>query len=244
VTIVLLAFLISTLFTIATAVTEARNYYNETYRWRDREYKRLSSLHGGLNIEKFHEILGTPVFITTAHDGVPLNEATYKGRDYWVQAIFNSNGMVLMFSVTACEDFNPTFVNQIGKVTLGRSRMAFSDNIPGAIHYNIPGATANAYLIDEYYLGNPGNYKTYYFGLTDACGRLVGESYLTSPMFQDGYFLGWENRTYPRTDYRILEFRQTSIVNTYGETAPFVDTKAFLASFQIGPNRILTRTLQ
>jgi hypothetical protein len=106
---------------------------------------------------------------------------------------------------------------------------------PQTIHYSQSAATANSWFVDEYYLGNPGNYKTYFVGINDACGYEFLDEALA--FMSDDY---WD-KAFDPFDVAVSAFRERAVANTYGESGPFLD-EAARDAFQIGADRILTRT--
>lgn len=212
------------------------------------EYAKLSSLSAGMYIGRFEAALGVPVFIKDSNDGSRI-EKTFDGPGYLVQTIQDSAGTVELMAVTACRaDFNPTFTTAIGAVTLGISTMGgqklagAKSQPPFTPRYFVSPATSNTYAYDQYYLGNPGYYKTYIVGVNDACkstadyealvkaigipniGKLTGETAASNPAVQ--------------------AFRNSAVINTYAETGPRdSNIDQIIDGFQIGADRIRVRTL-
>jgi hypothetical protein len=211
--------------------------------WRDEEYRRIASLAGGLSIDYFREVLGTQMFERRSPDG-RFTEHLFRRPGYWVQAIADADGAVGLMTVTSCVDeFRPRFEGQpppsfprLGTVVLNESHFADTETEPSRVRYFTSGATANSYYYDEYYLGNPGNYKTYFVGINDACPYQLPEDSALA-IFEAGAAAG----ALEPTDPRVATLRAGAVANTYGETAPFFDESA-LDAFQIGADRILTRT--
>jgi len=211
-------------------------------------YATLNSLAAGMYIGRFEAALGVPVFVKDSKDGSRI-EKTFDGPGYLVQTIQDQAGTVELMAVTACRaDFNPGFATAIGTVTLGVSTMGGQKlagektQPPFTPRYFVSPATANTYVYDQYYLGNPGNYKNYIAGVDDACkstadygalvkavglpniGKLTGETAVTTPAVQ--------------------AFRNGAVINTYAETGPDnSNVDAIIEGFQIGADRIRVRTL-
>ena len=104
---------ISALLSAGVVVAGAAIYvvdrYRDRYQWRDAEYAKLRSLHAGYTLERFEAVLGTPVFSRT-HSRSKLREDSFRRRHYWVQAVSQEDGTVLLYSVTACDPaFQPDF---------------------------------------------------------------------------------------------------------------------------------------
>lgn len=243
------------------------DHYDDTFRWREQEYEKISKLRAGISIERFRELLGSPTFVRASQDG-GLTESTFRGRDYWVQAIHNPTGSVVLLAVTSCDEaFRPTFeipdrIEPKFSVTLNEMYLTDTAEAPSRVHYYVSGATANSYFYDEYGLGNPGNYKTFFVGIDDACparefdidalteGDRLTFYRSTSPMTL-GPSISPDETPISDDDYRAIErFREGSQPNTYAE-AFLVGTRqgedisidTVLANFQIGVNRLLVRTV-
>ena len=220
--------------------------YDDHFRWREHEYERISELRAGINVERYTELLGSPLFVRKNTDG-SLTESSFKRRGYWVQTVHDDTGTVLLFSLTACDrDFQPTFlVARAWKVTLNRESLSYVPATPARIQYQWLTNTGNRNFWDEYYLGNPGFYKTYYVGIDDACASADSN---IEPL--EKYELFYSPTPMEYFEHPgIQEFRSSSVPNTYGEIAPFVsgghplDVDRALSSFQMGVDRILIRTV-
>jgi len=236
--------------------------YDETYRWRQHEYEKIAELRAGISIERYDELLGSPLFVRDNDDG-SLTESSFRERDYWIQAVHDATGTVLLFSVSACdEDFRPTFQIVDSRsvrfgVTLNDIPLSEVPATPDRVFYFLPVATANMYLYDEYYFGNPGLYKSYYVGINDACpARAINVApFIDRELFFRAtplpYGTAYANETpISRADFIAIElFRRHSIPNTYAEAFFAVSrTKQMtmddiLADFQLGVDRILIRTV-
>lgn len=114
-----------------------------------------------------------------------------------------------------------------------------------SLDYFLPGATANTKLIEWIYGANPGNYKSFAWGVNDACA----DFYRTyAPLFsEDSPFQGKYGREYTGSlkdaSSGAKRLRSQTRANTYAETAPFIEFSYLLErNFQIGADRILTRT--
>jgi hypothetical protein len=162
-----------------------------------------------------------------------------------VQAI-SKGETVQLFTVTVCDrTLHPSFPGSPGtSIRLGISTFLYLHLPDAKARYNYSGATANSNFIDALGFGNPGNYKTYFWGLDDACpdwpteeDRLVTEGAMRWTKYSDRY-VGRASRTVVRT------FRRYAVLNTYGEAGVFVDVRPIEKRFQIGVDRILVRTVR
>jgi serine/threonine-protein kinase len=212
-----------------------------TARWPQSEYERISRLAGGLSRAYFQDVLGTPMFSTKSADGLYFQDL-FQGPGYWVQAVSDSVGAVQLMAVTSCaEDFRPTFSSpRMAPITLNVTRMTETNAAPMSVHYFTSGATANSHYFDEYYFGNPSEYKTYFVGANDACSAAI-------PDGPDGYtafLFDAADGPFDPSDADVARFRAVVVANTYAETGAAVSftDEAALRAFQIGPDRILTRT--
>jgi hypothetical protein len=224
------------------AQAAASEAITSTPDWREVEYAKLDQLRGGLSLDHFKSVLGTALFVTASNDGRYV-EYLFQGRAYWVQAVADSAGSVALMSVTSCDQsFRPQLNrNQRSSsqfsVTLQKSAMSDVGATPSRLRYFVSAATANTYFYDEYYGGNPGNDKTYWFGINDACPSTYE---LPRNAAGEIAFFGREVELSP-DDPDVVAFRRSAIVNTYAESGVFGGTEAADA-FQVGADRILTRT--
>jgi LysM repeat protein len=211
--------------------------------WPEREYAKLRLLAGGLSREYFRDVLGTPLFTRSSFDE-EFFEDTYRGDGYWVQAVSNGDGGVEFMTVTSCDSaFRPTLeAVSLPGITLQETRLADRGE-PWAAEYRGMANTANRIFVESYYLGNPGNYKTYMAGFNDAC---VGDTFQASDC--EFPFVNFSfKRSDPAADDsplrepQVAAFRSCAPINLYGDAGPFFD-EASLDAFQVGADRILTRT--
>ncbi len=252
-----------TVFSAAQCTWDA---YDAHFQWREDEYNKIADLRAGISIERFREILGSPIFVRHNDDG-SLVENSFQGRDYWVQAVEDSSGTVLLFSVTACDvDFRPKFEIPDGRsnkfaVTLNKTYLSDVRATPLRVMYSLPGATGNRNFYDEYGFGNPGYYKVYYIAIDDACPirainidplanqglsfyRAVPVPYSTpAPALKTIDGVSYTERL------AIDAFRRQAITNTYAEFfgvsgGPPITSTDVLADFQVGIDRILIRTVR
>jgi hypothetical protein len=147
-------------------------------------------------------------------------------------------------AITSCQtDFQPRFdgvdgsVPQLGKLVLNQTHMDEVSAMPTTIRYFTSGATANSYYYDEYYLGNPGHYKTYFVGINDACPISSSIDQTRFSLFG----LSLANVRFDPSNESVRAFRSEAVANTYAETGIFFDP-LLLDSFKPGADRILTRT--
>lgn len=252
---IFLAVLISSLITLFTAAGDLKGWYESRFNWREAEYEKLASLHAGYSISKFREELGAPLFVEPVQDK-GLTENIFKGRGYWVDVVTDKSGTSLAYAVTSCdEDFRPKFSFAIGSdgessgelsVTLNRDLLSKEPvRDLGALKVFISGATSNSYAFQVIPPSNPTNYKSYGWGMNDACSWISATS--------DGAlnsWIDWQNDHLSEDPYlemgglsvSLRGLMKTSIVNTYMETAPLV-SESDVYPWQIGVDRILTRTV-
>jgi hypothetical protein len=213
--------------------------------WQSQEAGRVESLSAGYSLQVFESALGVPLLVRRSSS---FTEDTFRGRGYWVQAVSDRAGTVVLFAVTVCDEtLHPTFSSQGGPtVTLGHSTFAAVFRArPGAfglrVDYQRSGATANSHFYEVAYGGNPGNYKSFAWGVDDACPSWPTEE---EALYKRGLF-DWSRSfrfTGPITTPSIQRFRHSVVVNTYAESAPLVDmTNIERTRFQIGVDRIRVR---
>ena len=247
---VLVALILASAITIWQGISRARDFYEDTFRWRQQEYTKISSLRSGISIAKVEEVLGSPLFVRTSQDG-SLVEKTFRGHDYWVQAVHGVDGAVRLFAVTACdEDFRPQFDTPLGRIVLNESTFDGVRGAPTIIRYFVSGATANSYFFDEHWGGNPGLYKTYFLGINDACPAVANYvlNLIAGGVFPPDALNYPDGIAYSDKLPQVDQFRSKSVINTYAEMGPYPfpypsGDDAVLRAFQIGADRILTRTV-
>jgi hypothetical protein len=249
---------VSAVTIVAAAAISVYAWYERHYDWRDHAYHTLATLHAGYTREKFVDALGVPVFDRTSSRR-HLREATFRGREYWVQIVSDRSGTVLMYSITSCADaFRPSFVipgaasanKAVSGVTLNKSTFQSVLGHGGGLGPYLPldyygsGATANSHFYDFFAGGNPSNYKTFGWGIDDVCpgwfteyARLYKEHVLPANVAA-----AYKGRL-GRAPTWVRRFRRELHVNTYVETAPNVSLDSIQRAFQVGADRILTRTV-
>jgi hypothetical protein len=257
--------LVSSFVVLSTAAFSIREWYRDRFEWREEEYRKLTSLRAGFSLAKFHEALGSPVFERNGRDmylrpfprGSRINpswkESSFQGRDYWVQTVSNRSGVVLLYAVTSCDrSFRPTFTAPYKSFRVTLRRSSFASVVPRGDRdrnfdlyslYFVSGATANSYFFDALYGGNPLDYKSFAWGLNDACAgwHPYYESLYERKLLPFGNRYEYHGITY-EGGKEIQRFRQEAIVNTYAETAPAVRFDLRQAPVMIGVDRILIRT--
>jgi hypothetical protein len=241
---ILAAVFVSSVITIGHAVLQARDLYSDTFRWRQEEYRKIGSLAAGISSEKVKETLGSPLFVRKSQDG-SLTESSFRGRDYWVQTISDLSGTVRLLAITACNlDFKPEIDSLVGRIVLNESRFDSTNGAPSGIRYGLSGATANSFFYDEYYLGNPGFYKTYLVGIDDACPAVANYAEDLAAQGELPFIIRNLRQAdpYSADNQVVAAFRANSVINTYAETDVFTKPDQLLSSFQIGVDRILIRT--
>ncbi|MGW3147272.1 ETEC_3214 domain-containing protein [Streptomyces sp. NPDC001177] len=245
------AVLISSVITLFTTAGDLKDWYESRFEWKEVEYEKLASLHAGYSFAKFREELGAPLFTEPVKERKGLTENIFEGRGYWVDVVTDRGGTALSYAVTSCEsDFRPTFSFGIGQddmnVTLNRDFMA-KDSVRdiGMLKVFVSGATANSYAFQIIPASNPTNYKSYGWGVNDACSW---RSQRSSDMLDS--WLKWQDDHLSSEPYLQMDdlsgalrgLMGNSIVNTYMETAPHV-LESDVYPWQVGVDRILTRTV-
>lgn len=188
--------------------------YQAIQKWflyERRLLKTISKLATTTTIEYFVSLLGSPVFATVSQG---LKQHIFVDPRFYVEAVADSDGQVLMFSVTIRrKSFNPALViNKGGRpsinVKLGVTRFSDLDDLgEGAVRSGL--GAHRVHYQEEYYLGNPGLYQAYAFSLNDA-GVVPKE-------FKENIFnLGAE----VTSDPRLQTFRSHTRINTYTIVAP------------------------
>ncbi|RBQ20864.1 hypothetical protein DP939_07285 [Spongiactinospora rosea] len=255
VVLVFAALLLSSVITIGSSVAGIREWYTETFNWRESEYAKLTGLQAGFSMEMFKKRLGDPVFRNTVPESKrKLTQSTFAGRGYWAHIISDELDVVLAYSVTSCDqDFQPTFTTRTSPpstITLNKTPfpgVGLGDNARTEIF--ISGATSNSYVYQFLYQGNPSGYKTYGWGLNDACPWYPADGKRDLPDSWAGWFLGSEGVEFQQKKEpgpKMRELLAVSTVNTYMETAQFAAMSEQqikeLYPAQLGVDRVTVRT--
>jgi len=147
---------ISQVYFLGSVGREAISYFNKppTLSEEEQEETNINTLSAGINIVKFKDVLGNPLFIAEGRKS-DFIEYTFKSKFSFIQAITDKNGTVDLYTVTICSDsFKPKIqYNPIRtEVIIGKSTFkdVAGNNTP-ITHYFISGATANSYLIEQIY---------------------------------------------------------------------------------------------
>ena len=258
VVIVFIALLASSVITIISSISSAGDWYTRTFQWRENEYRKLAGLQAGFSTEKFKSTLGDPLYhVKVSVTGSKLIESIFPGRGYWVDILSDDSDVVLAYSVTSCNrEFQPTFrptMNPSSPITLNKTTFAdIPVNGDADTMAFLSGATANSYVYQVIYQGNPSNYRTHAWGLNDACqwfsvkeSKGLGASWFAWNASKEGRKFASNKSVGPE----LRKLLAISAVNTYMETAPnAVDIstdelgiKKFYPQ-QLGVDRIIVRS--
>jgi hypothetical protein len=226
--------------TIIQAIGKSKTFYNSHLGWKRMEEKVINSLAPAMHIAKFHEVLGAPLFCRKSDSGYA--EYVYKRRGYWVQAITDTEGSVVLYAVTSCsERFRPRIKNNPVGVPVRLRTTTFkaaAGEYEPDLHYSISGATANSYLIEKLYLGNPSHYQTVFWGYNDACSNKWADDSLPVKLYS--YLRECDNA--PNINNSLVDtFRANNTFNTFAVASPFVDPTEIMQAFQVGIDRIQVR---
>jgi hypothetical protein len=248
----LAAVLVAAVITLVGAGGSIIDWYERTFRWRQAEYARLEGLRAGFTLAQFERTLGNPLFARPTPKG-GLVESTFRGRDYWAQAVSNRQGTVLLYAVTSCSaDFTPRFALPVygRNVSVTLNRSTFAAVLPHdelsreRADYFASGASGDTYYYDEWYGANPGFYKEFAWGVNDACPDWFPEQKaLERKGLLPDYPLRQWNGYVAEGGPSVARFRANVAVNTYAETAPLVDFPKLGGGLHIGADRILIRTV-
>jgi hypothetical protein len=233
-----------------------------------RQYGRLTSFRAGMTASYLESKIGPPILSQRWPNGT-LIDKTYRGNNYYVEAVQDASDTVKLFAVTSCDPgFHPAFRTPSGKaVTLQESTFADVSE-PGVttVSYFLSGATAPSYFFESIYEGNPGLYKTWIVGVNDSCewrfkpgyagpeppfdaaqSFRYGVKFDTSGGSGETTFQQWQNLP------EVAAFRSSTFVNTYAETdagtslgelsSALYGGPSDVAQFIPGPDPILVRTL-
>ena len=236
---------ISQLVILGQGYQQAKEIYKNTINWRNTEEQIINKLSASINIAVFEKYLGIPVFVKSVEGAT---EYSFSRRGYWVQAITDQSGSVLRYAVTVCDpSFKPRLqYNPVGKpVTIGVTTFSevveSIDSIEPDYFFGL--ATANNYMTERAFYGNPSNYQTTWWGLNDVCNFYENISdadreYLLNINFSD-------NENIDLSDQKINDIRIRTKINTFGISSPFegvASSSAINKKFQLGVDRVLLRT--
>lgn len=241
--------IIGGLIVILSATINVVRWAEEQLDWRDQEYKTLTSLKAGFDVRYFEDQLGRPIFTRHSKDG--FVEYTFRGHDYWAQAIAHQ-GAVVVYAVTSCsEDFQPAFVipgAPSQTITLRQTKLGDIQDRGSAYEYILG---ANIYhFFDGTYGALPGHYKSYAWGASTTCGEA-------------SFVQGFHPLMLDRSDFQgdiadmpapLRKFRAGELVNTFVETAPFASlwepregsfhmNLGEFHEFTLGPSPLLWRSV-
>jgi hypothetical protein len=212
-----------------------RDWFNRTF-WRDAILlRKLTNLATTTTIDTFTSALGAPTFVNAGPSG---REYVYVMEKCYVAAVTDPNEKVAVFSVTTTHKaFSPVLRFWTGTseatVKLGCTKfselqeMGISDGV-------VTSGFGNRRVLykEEYYLGNPGLYQKYIFGINDAGLPSEGHD-ITS--FNDGV-----ERS---DDPRVQAHRRDAAINTYAIGAPFFDASSMQLERWIGADLDQVRLL-
>lgn len=217
-------------------------FYNTHIDWKRAEEKRINSLRPGISIEKFREMLGTPLSRRTSD--VDYIEYVFQQRGYWIQAITNKDDTVVLYAVTSADQrFKPRLKHNPASEYIRLRQTTFkaaAGKTEPRLRYFISGATANSYLLEEVCLGNPSHYQTVLWGYNDACTNVWADDNVMRDLYE---YLSSSALTPSIHDTLINKFRTQNTFNTFAVTAPLADVDEVLRAFPtIGVDRIWIRT--
>ena len=218
-------FLITAGITILNGYIIVKSSYEQTIGQKNILLKSLSLLSGDVDINYFDTVLGSPVFKNVRQDD--FLEYIYVNPHYYVQAVTNTTGKVIFYSVTTRDaNFNPEVSfggwdeenNRQKTVILGKTKFSELGNQP-AVYASYPGVH-NHFYSEGYWTGNPGGYRSYFFSINDS-------GYTSEPAFLKHIpFVLASTTDFGKedaiSDLDLLNYRDTATINTYTVTAPMV----------------------
>jgi len=215
-----------------------KTYYN-SIGWKESEEMLINKLSPNQSIDFFNSVLGTPELVDS---GEKFIDNIYRRKGYWLQAVHDRDGKVLLMSITVC---SPNFYPKINNtplyepIVIGKDTMYSIASENFTPHYFISGATAPTYLIDEIPSSNPTKYQNLYFGINDAC-NFDPKNILADSYYYDSFTpLKVVDTKSPKVEY----LRENMPVNTIAITAPFTKIEDLRSDFFIGVDRNELRVL-
>jgi hypothetical protein len=202
----------------------------------------FEQIRAGVSLSYAEAILGPPLVVG---DNEFSSEQIYLYSGNWVQLVHDDKGKVLLLAVTDCSSDSkqtietPVYGNQsadaAGTVTLNETTLAEAGM--GSPDYFI--GAHDVYFFEEYFRGNPGQYKEWAVGFSDACPlQAFSPDFATlEQAISRESVLGQDKRTWAvdwKEDADIAEFRSTARITTYAETAPGVTLDSVDAADLLG----------
>lgn len=224
----------------------ASDKWNDTIGWMGHEQKLLDQVGPGVQIGYFKHVFGEPIF----RDGdKKYKEYVFRRRFGYIQAISDQQDKTLLYSVVVCNDnFKPKIHLATGDITMQRDSLLTKGS--GETYYFISGATANSYLMEGGYGGNPANYQEVYLGVTDSCGGLgssvsdeIYRMFLDKKCHTKSLSKTKSYCRYNIDDPEIKDMRSRVKINTVVVTAPGVGIEDIKSPIQFGPSRTELRVL-
>lgn len=221
---------LNSLITVSTSIPIIQSIYVKTLGEKADLIQKIESLVPGTNISYFKQKFNDPTFINT-DEKEGRKDYVFVNKFFYLDATTDLNDKVLYYAVTTRDDaFNPTFkspmFNENGDqltVTLGKTRFDEITDYP-TIMDGCLGAH-DWFYYESYYLGNPGKYQTYAFGI-----NMAGDSSEINAeriALIDDDICSWRNDKPKEPDGHptsqpevITDFRKNSVVNTYLVTEP------------------------
>ena len=211
---------------------------------RQEKYINLYKLSPEVQISYFEDLLGKPTFINKLMN-IEKNEYVFTDPDYFVQALTDSDGKILTYSVISRKkDFNPVFeLSGQFKVTLNKSTLAdyLPDNEQPLTCYRFLGAHDPVYYFEDNFYGNPGNYLHYLVGVWQGS---IPDTENYYPNIEKGKIdMSWQGSI----DCKFInkEQRNKTVPNSYivWSVPAYANIKTPPIEY-FGPNSIQVRTLQ
>lgn len=237
-------------------------WYGKRYRWTSRTQTTLEALRPNVVIDEFEDRLGRPRIVSLSEDKC-TKQYIFGGRGYWVQAVVDAQGAVMMFAATACHPrLRPSWEIWNGRdsyecITLNVTRIfdQVSSLQPSSYRWFFSGATANSFVYAFYSGGNTSNYLTYAWGQNDACkGHVLAdlhdadvqtlrEFWASGPRTPraQGTALPPDCLSLPKPVQDVFSQMRVNTIAIFGIGRKAEDLPN---DFQIGADRILTRTVE
>lgn len=224
--------ILNSLITISTSIPIIQNIYIGTLGEKADLIQKIESLVPGTNISFFKQKFNDPTFINT-DEKEGRREYVFVNKFFYLDATTDLNDKVLYYAVTTRDDkFNPTFKSPMFNlngdqitVTLGKTRFNEITDYPTVMDGCL--GAHDWFYYESYYLGNPGNYQTYAFGINMAGDSSEINAEKISLINDE--VCSWNRKTkevveQPKSPTDpILDFRNNSVVNTYLVTEPMGD---------------------
>lgn len=228
------------------------NFLNNTVFEKQNLLHAVEALQPGVMISDYKKLFGEPKLVnvnapsSSSLNRLPAKEYVFVKSYFYLDAVTDMNDMVKYFALTLRDKtFNPTFQSPDYPLNEGSFHFTLGKSPFQAIPTNplsLSGCLGvhDVYYHEIHYLGRPGNYEQFGFGLNEA-GYIANIQEDFIPFLEKIQLCyppspPWSQRpTYTQQDWVNLQpMRTKTIFNTYAISAPGVSFNDYNASIDLG----------